>query len=183
MTLDDVAQVASANLVQPIREYSTFDFGRERNEQARSFIVPARGAKRLLAAVRAQIPPGFIAFIGTSRFLGDEQYEGQVELVLASGEDQFDMLRVARSDACNYMLGTEDIIEQLKKFHGQFGIDIIHAETDTIEFNRLRDPTDIPAFCAALYDLCPDIVDQGVGTPEALEEAVRSSSRVFLWWD
>ena len=49
------------------------------------------------------------------------------------------------------------------------------AETDTIEFTFLKLPAGLRAFCEDLYEFCPDIVDQGVGTVEALESEIRRS--------
>ena len=123
-----------------------------------------------------------MAFIGTTQWLGEEKHDG-VEVVLGKGKDQFDIVRLARTDACNYDLFAEDIIQRLEKYHHSFGIDIFHAETDTIEFDLIGFPTDLAAFAKDLFDFCPDIVLQGVGTVEALEEAIADTGKVYLWWD
>ncbi len=43
---------------------------------------------------------------------------------MAPGNDQFDILRVAASDAVNYDMLTEDLIRELRAWHRDFGIDI-----------------------------------------------------------
>jgi hypothetical protein len=146
-------------------------------------VVPEPSAGQLLQDVRQQLAPGVIAFIGTTRWLGSERHPGGTEVVIARGEDQFDILRVARSDAVNYGLGTEELVSKLRSYHEAHGIDLDHAETDTIEFGLARLPVPLAAFCADLYEFCPDIVDQGVGTVEGLEDEVRERRRVSLWWD
>ena len=78
---------------------------------------------------------------------------------------------------------TEDLVRKLQEYDAKYGIDIFHAETDTIEFRFRSLPEDLAAFCADLYEFCPDIVDQGVGTVEKLEEEVARTGTVFLWWD
>jgi hypothetical protein len=123
-----------------------------------------------------------LAFIGTTRWLGDEQHKG-VEVVVGQGRSQFDILRMAKSDACNCGMGTEDIIKRLQEWHEAIGIDIFHAETDTIELNLARLPGDLNAFAQAVYDFCPDIVDQGVGSVDALKDAIQNDRHVYLWWD
>jgi len=183
MTLDNVAEIAAGVAGVEIRPYSTFDFGRDKEPAARSLLVSNKTGERVLKGVRERLPAGFIAFLGTSRWLGNEKHNGKSELVLASGADQFDILRVARSDAVNYDMYAEDLIVRLKKYHEQIGIDIIHAETDTIDFECTSLPANIVAFCDDLYEFCPDIVDQGVGSVEALADAVRRTKRVQLWWD
>jgi hypothetical protein len=92
-------------------------------------------------------------------------------------------LRLARSDACNYDKDTEEIIEKLQAWHQSWGIDVFHAETDTIELMLLALPANLPEFARDVYEFCPDIVDQGVGSVEALEQSIRNSRQVYLWWD
>ena len=44
-------------------------------------------------------------------------------------------------------------------------------------------PEDLAAFADEVYDFCPDIVEQGCDSVEALAEAIAETSTVFLWWD
>jgi len=74
------------------------------------------------------------------------------------------------------------LISKLRKYHRQCGIRIWQAETDTIQFTLDRAPRDPAVFAEDLYEFCPDIVDQGCETVEALEEIVQHL-RIFLWWD
>ncbi len=77
----------------------------------------------------------------------------------------------------------EELVAKLTEYDRAFGIDIFHAETDTIEFKLLKLPADLGSFCQDLYEFCPDIVDQGVGTVEALENDIRDRQELLLWWD
>jgi hypothetical protein len=183
MALTDVGRRLSKLTGQPLRAYSTFDFGRSRDNTARSVIVPKDTAEEYLFKIREDLPSGVIAFIGTTNWLGDERHKGGAELVVAEGATQFDILRVARSDAVNFNMGTEDLIQKLQSYDEAFGINILQAETDTIQFDLVGNPEDFSAFCQDLYRFCPDIVDQGVGTVEAMEEGIMVTGRVFLWWD
>lgn len=103
--------------------------------------------------------------------------------MVASGDSQFDILRIAQSDAVNYDMMTEDLVRKLQEYDSKYGIDIFHAETDTIEFRFRSVPKDLSTFCSDLYKFCPDIVDQGVGTVQELEQEVAKTGTVFLWWD
>src|SRR5687767_14076590 len=115
LTIDEAADWLEAGLGLKVRRYSTFDFGRERDTNSVSIIVRQERAERLLAEVRAALPSGLVAFIGTTRWYGDEKHNG-VELVVSPGQSQFDILRVARSDAVNYNLATEDMNKKLQLF-------------------------------------------------------------------
>ncbi|KON98585.1 hypothetical protein AM501_17410 [Aneurinibacillus migulanus] len=106
-----------------------------------------------------------------------------VEVVLGKGESQFDILRIAETDACNYDMMTEELIEKLQEYDRAFGIDITQAETDTVQFFLKNEPEDWKWFCKDLYDFCPDIVDQGCGNLEVLESEIKKRKAVFLWWD
>lgn len=183
MTLDAATKRLSEISGSPIRDFSTRDFGRDRNPDARSVVVPKAKTRQVLQQVRSDLGPGLTAFIGTTRWLGDEKHPDGEEIVVAKGDSQFDILRVAQSDAVNYGMVTEDLIKKLAVYDRNYGIDIFHAETDTIEFAFLKLPPDMPGFCKDLYIFCPDIVDQGAGTIEALENEIRRTHKVYLWWD
>lgn len=167
---------------QRVRSYSTHDFGRERDDRCLSVVLPERRASALLPVIRPELPPGAVAFIGTTKWLGEERHGG-VELVVGPGESQLDVLRLARTDAVNYDMDTEDIVAKLREYDDEYGIMITHAETDTVEFTLAREPDDLSAFAADLYTFCPDMVDQGIGSVEALAEAIEITGAVYLWWD
>ena len=116
-----------------VRPYCTFDFGRARDESGVSIVVPEESAEKTLYQLRNAIDSPLLAFIGTHSWLGDEQHEG-VELVVGAGQDQFDILRIARSDAVNYGMVTDDLIQRLGEYNRQYGIDITRAATDVISF-------------------------------------------------
>lgn len=162
------------------RPYSTFDFGRAQNPDCISVI--ATDARQKLPMLREHLNPGLFAFIGTSHWLGDEKYEG-VEVVVGQGESQFDIVRMAQTDAVNYNMDTEDLIAQLQKYDEQYGIDIYEATTDTISFMLLSTPEDVKRFAEDIDQFCPDAVDQGAGSLDNLAEMIARSGEVHLWWD
>lgn len=189
------------------KNYSHVDFGREQNpdcisvviEESRKGINPFKAlvglvdgifrfpaarehADKLMAELRVKLPPGYVAFVGTTRWLGEYKPNG-VELVVGPAESQFDILRHARSDAVNYDLETEDLVSRLQKYDRDAGIDIVQAETDTVDFKLHRLPDNLEAFAEDLYDFCPDLVDQGCGSVSALVEEIRKNHRICLWWD
>lgn len=171
-----------------VRDHSTRDFGREPHTDAVAVVIRGGGAMvedvavAKLREVRARLPPGTVAWLGTTRWLGDEKFEGMVELAIGEGTTQFDILRHAASDGINHGLETKDLVEQLTKWHRTHGIDVFHAESDTIELELLHEPPDRLAFAKELYAFCPDIVEQGVGSVEALATALEVQ-HVYLWWD
>jgi hypothetical protein len=179
----DLKTMLAAASGKPVRDYSTCDFGREQVPTAISVVVPKKVARSLVAKLRKELPASAVAFMGTTRWLGAEKNTDQVEVVVTAGNGQFDMVRTAKSDAINYGKETEQLIAQLQKWDKAFGIDIWHAETDTIEFDLKGHPPDLAAFAAEVYAFCPDSVEQGVGSVEALAESIDELRSVYLWWD
>lgn len=108
---------------------------------------------------------------------------GKVEVVVAPGKDQYDMLRLARTDAVNYGVMTDDLIAWFKANESEIGVDIMQASTDTIFASVLRGPQDMDGFIEILYEFCPDIVDQGSGNKEDLRDMLGEHRMLYLWWD
>jgi hypothetical protein len=165
-----------------VRDFWTNDFGRENRSGGYSVIVPTERAEAFLKSIRGQLPAGYVAFVGTTNNLNDPKVKG-AEIVLAPGQDQFDIIRLAATDAVNYDKTTYQIIEELKQWDAQVGIDIWQAETDTVQLKLKSLPKDFPNFSQKVYDFCPDIVDQGVGDIESLQAAIKQERAIFLWWD
>lgn len=161
-----------------IRTYLTFDFGRQHNFNCISAIVPRNIANTSVFKIRGT---GLVTFIETTHWLENESHDG-VEIVIGSGNSQFDILRLAQSDAINYSKNTEELIE-IQEYDRNFGIDIFHAQTDTVEFVILNIPSDLLTFAEDIYKFCPDIVDQGCGSIFNLMEIVGVTGQVLLWWD
>ena len=94
MTLDAAARRLSEISGAPPRAYSTRDFGRDRNPEARSVVVPESRSRDVLQRLRSELGPNIIAFIGTTRWLGDELHPGGQEIVVADATSQFLFLQL-----------------------------------------------------------------------------------------
>jgi len=97
-------------------------------------------------------------------------------LVVAPAHDQYEALRIERTDAVNYGLQTEDVIARLRELDGEFGIDIVGATSTAVEFLLKRIPKGEEASRLAkwLLEFCPDLYE----APERFDRAP-----VSLWWD
>lgn len=180
--LDEAAARLSQLSGKPAGTYTATADDAGPNPDARMVTVPAAKAPRVVETLRQELNPGLIAFVGHVDLLAEPNADGS-EVVVAKGTDQFDILRVAKSDAANYEKDTEDLIKRLKMFDEKYGIDIFHAEIDTVEFRLRSPPKHLKAFCKELYEFCPDIVEQGAGDLQTLEKEIARTQSVFLWWD
>ncbi|MEC5398653.1 tetratricopeptide repeat protein [Uliginosibacterium sp. H1] len=162
-----------------LRRYATWDFGRARDESVSMVLVPEAQARNLQYKLARALPRGWRCFIGSTRWLGEEKHDGMAELVAIQADSQFDCLRVARTDAVNHDLDTEDIIRTLQDYDRRFGIYIYGAETDSVGFALRRLPEDLDAFAQELLDFCMDLETVGL-----IKEMITSSGNcVELWWD
>jgi len=165
-----------------VRSYCTYDFGRERDYNARSVLVPLGAARELAASLADRFGATILIFAGTSRWLGDEEHSGQQELVIAMGTSKLDALRVARTNAVNFGMNTDQLIDRLQRYDQQHGIHIHEASSDTVGFALNKAPADPKALAADLVQFCPDLLDAG-GVDE-LAIAVRDApGNILLWWD
>lgn len=164
----------------PVRDFSTYDFGRNRDTNCVSAIIDLENVRDAFQEILPEIPENTVLFLGTGKWYGEEMHDG-VELVIGPGKDQFDILRLARTDGVNYGLRTEDIIRRLEKYNDNFGIRIYHAETDSVSFEMQDLPDEPEEFLEDLYDLCPDLLDPDLY--EVAPEDLLSERIITLWWD
>src|SRR5216117_3085633 len=78
---------------QTVRYYATYNYGRDIDENNLSVVVATSKAKDILGQIRINLPKGLIAFIGTSKWLGNENYRKKVEIVIAEFNNQFEVLK------------------------------------------------------------------------------------------
>jgi hypothetical protein len=97
--------------------------------------------------------------------------------------DQFEVLKQVRTDAANYDIDTDSLIKIMRVFDKKYLLDLIGASGDWCEFIINKEPNDWLVFAKEAYKACPDIVDQGSGTVEALADEMKKTKRLYFWWD
>ena len=81
------------------------------------------------------------------------------------------------------LIGNAEVIARMRQWENRYSFDIIAVGFDFVEAIFTRPPADMYSFAREVYSFCPDVVDQGTGTVEALADEMRRSNRLFLWWD
>lgn len=97
-------------------------------------------------------------------------------LVVAPTIDQFDILRIERTNAANYGMLTEELIAKLKVLDTKYEIEITGASFSAVEFVLKQIPTGENAreLGQWLLEFCPDLFEAPTSFP---------AGRVALWWD
>lgn len=111
--------------------------------------------------------------------LGDEPQK----VCVLRATDQYDILRYECTNGANFNLTTDDIIAKLKAWDATLGLVITSAAHDLVEVRITNAPANWKSFAKEVYAFCPDVVDQGIGSVDALEDDLRTRKVLFLWWD
>jgi Domain of unknown function (DUF4253) len=140
--------------------------------------VPERKVSRVTASLRRQLGSGYFVFRSEQQFgMAPDEVS-----VLKTG-DQFEVLRVMRTNGWNYDLSPDAVIAQLEKWDAQYGLALRGAGFGWAEAAMERPPSDMLAFARAVHEFCPDLVDQGTQTVEVLADEMRRTGTLYLWWD
>jgi len=97
--------------------------------------------------------------------------------------DKYSILQQISTNGINYDITTDSLIKIIRVFDEKYNLELVGASGDWCEFDIVNEPEDWLKFAAEVYAVCPDVVDQGSGTIEALADEMKKSKRLFLWWD
>ncbi|MBS1634926.1 MAG: DUF4253 domain-containing protein [Bacteroidetes bacterium] len=97
--------------------------------------------------------------------------------------DKYTILKEIKTDGINYDIDTDSLCRIIKQFDDRYSLELIGASGDWCEFLIKSEPTNWTAFAQEVYKVCPDVVDQGTGSVEALADEMKRSHRLFFWWD
>jgi hypothetical protein len=113
-----------------------------------------------------------------------EFHNEQYTLCLIGAADIVEIINSVGTDGSNYDIYTEHIIEKYKKWDHQFGLFPIGIGKDFCDFEIVNTKNlDYQLLAEEVYELSPDVVDQGTGTIDGLKEEMAKDGRIFLWWD
>ena len=97
--------------------------------------------------------------------------------------DKFEVLRQIQTDGINYDITNDSLINIIRYFDDKYSLDLVGASGDWCEFLIKKEPSDWLALAEEVYEVCPDVVDQGAGTVQALADEMKRNKRLYFWWD
>lgn len=131
---------------------------------------------------------GYLIFL-TNRDLGYEnpEIEGSrevLDIAIIKANDPYEIVKLIGTDGQNYNKITNDVlISNLKKWEKFTTFRIRVVDSDYIEAEILKLPSDIDKFAKKIFKLAPDTVHQGSGTLKKLSEEIKKEKFFWLWWD
>ncbi len=192
---NDLAKILKDVTGKPVAMEGHVDFGRQIQDSIISVIVDgwddeglaiSTDPRQLLMEIREKLPKtGFVAYIGTTNWLIEDAPDG-VELCIARGESQFDILRLAFG--YYFEIGEDDdesreTIESLIELEKDYPFDIQHVETDTITMHFAQPIANYQDLAERLMEICPDLTQCEINTVEDLKVYLEQGSEVALWFD
>jgi hypothetical protein len=97
--------------------------------------------------------------------------------------DKYTVLKQIATDGINYDINNDSLITIIRQFDKKYALELIGASGDWCEFIIHHEPEDWIQFAKEVYKVCPDAVDQGAGTIQALADEMRKTKRLYFWWD
>ncbi len=116
-------------------------------------------------------------------FISDIAHNGYKVALTGATADPYKLIEFAETNGVNYDIEPADIIDKYKKWNSEFGITPIAIGFDFCECQIKNKNIDYKKLAEEVYEFCPDVVEQGTETVEALEEEIRRTGRIYLWWD
>ena len=116
-------------------------------------------------------------------FISEIAHNGYKVGLTGATSDPYKLMEFAETNGANYDIETSHIIEKYKKWDSEFGITPIAIGFDFCECQIKNKNIDYKKLADEVYEFCSDVVDQGTETVEALEEEMKRTGSIYLWWD
>ncbi len=141
--------------------------------------IAAERVPREIARLREILQP-----LGFGVYLAEQHFGIEPDrLAIVRGADPYDFLRLVRVDGINFGLEHEGVVAKLREWDQRYGLEYVGAGLDWVSTRFRSMPADMLAFAEEVNAFCPDVVDQGTGTVDALADEMRRSQTLYCWWD
>ena len=109
--------------------------------------------------------------------------QARIPLAALPTRDWADLIHAFQTNGANYDLMPADIVKWLRKLAAKQSFTITGVSWDWLE-GRLTGPVkDSRKLAHQMYDFCPDMVDQGIGSVKHLAQTLEKDGYFFFWWD
>ena len=140
---------------------------------------PNSNAYDIIKSLRPKIEyKGYRIFVTEGNHLEDKR-----KIAIVRCMDEFTPLVYMQTNGGNYGLETLQLVRYLSNLSESLDLKLVGADNDWCEYEIQKEPDDWAKLANSLYELCPDIVEQGTGDVDALTEELIRSKRLYLWFD
>jgi hypothetical protein len=96
--------------------------------------------------------------------------------------DPYAVMAVMDTNGDNYNIGTDGVIAWMRELHQEQPFILTGIGFDYLEGHFTGPVKDPEALAKRMYQFCPDIVDQGVGSVNDLARELQKGT-LYFWWD
>lgn len=114
-------------------------------------------------------------------YFADNEYKFYLGAIKSN--NPMDILKWRGTDGINYDHTNQDIINKLEEWGKTNPINILGVSYDWVYLSFTNPVDNVEEFANDVYNFCPDAVDQGTETIEALAATIKERNQIFLWWD
>jgi hypothetical protein len=143
-----------------------------------SIALRERDVNQTMTSLKARLGTAYLV-LHTEQTFGI----GEDSIGVVATNDQLEALRIRNTSGVNYDISSDSVIALYRGWHAAYGLELEGAGPDFLRARILRPPQDLLPFARAVFAACPDVVEQGTNTVEALADEMRRTGILFCWWD
>lgn len=113
----------------------------------------------------------------------DNEWNSLYDLTIVKATNQFEVVKLMNTQGPSYDVTNEMVINKIKKWDKQVGLQLIVVQEDRIEAQIDKLPKDLEIFTNEIYELCPDVIDQGYGGMDEMIDDYQLNKYFWMWWD
>jgi hypothetical protein len=123
---------------------------------------------------------GYTIFLLDKRF----GFDGKPDIIgVLKTTNIYSILKKVQTDGINYNITNDSLLRIIGRFDRKYRLELIGASGDYCEFIIHNPPRNWKEIAEEAYAVCPDIVEQGAGSLQALEAEMQKTQRLYFWWD
>lgn len=104
-------------------------------------------------------------------------------LLLLPTSDRYQSLAVMGTSGVNYGIGPGYLMEWLENLEKRHPFALLAVGHNLLAGRFRNIEQDATGLAQEMYELCPDIVEQGTGSVQELASSLAEEGRFLLWWD
>ena len=112
----------------------------------------------------------------------DSSNKSLFDIAIVKAANQFDIVKRVGTQAINFDISNEKIIEKLKKWHSEANFKIVVVDNDRVEAIMLIKPENLKRFVKEIYEFSLEWMDIGVNY-EAMLKDCKENNYFWLRWD
>ncbi len=105
------------------------------------------------------------------------------KVAIVNTADKYEILRETGTDGLNYDIDNDSVITIIKSFDAKYDLTLAGCGLDWCLFYIGDETANWDMMAKEIYDVCPDVVDQGTGSVGDLAKELQDFGMLYLWWD